>query len=180
MNATISIREVTRQDREAIHSLLKLVFAGPEEESVSRLAVELVDDESVPPTLSLVAETEGQLVGHVAFSPVTLVGEGAPQGYLLAPLGVKPDRQKGGIGTRLVETGVDTLRRRGVGFLLVYGDPAYYGRFGFNAEDAVRFVPPYELEHPFGWLAVSLSEKPLPERPARVSCVAPLCDPELW
>ena len=68
----------------------------------------------------------------------------------------------------------------GADVVFVYGDPAYYGRFGFQRETATRFLPPYDLQYPFGWQAVVLHGDPADERIARISCVAPLCDPSLW
>ena len=64
--------------------------------------------------------------------------------------------------------------------LFVYGDPKYYGRFGFTTDAAIGYAPPYKLEHPFGWMAVSLNERSSDLSSGKVTCVAPLCDPELW
>jgi GNAT superfamily N-acetyltransferase len=73
----------------------------------------------------LVAETEGIVVGHVAFSPVTIDNNENFQGYILAPLGVKPDYQNRRIGSKLIESGMQQLSRMGVDILFVYGDPKY-------------------------------------------------------
>jgi putative acetyltransferase len=87
--------------------------------------------------LSLAADYEGRLVGHVLFSPVSLHLAGdcdSPicTGMGLGPLAVLPARQRRGIGSRLVEEGLDLLRQRGCPFACVLGDPAFYGRFGFQ------------------------------------------------
>ncbi|CTQ74355.1 GNAT family N-acetyltransferase [Roseibium alexandrii] len=94
--------------------------------------------------LSLVAEDDGKVVGHVAF---TICSVGDVSAALLAPLCVDPERHKQGIGTVLVREGFKRLQKRAINQVLVLGDPRYYGRFGFVAERAVR--PPYPM--PEGW-----------------------------
>lgn len=78
-------------------------------------------------SLSLVAEDAGGILGHVAFSPMTgLVG-----GVGLAPLAVHPAHRRRGIGAQLARAGLVACADLGVGWVVVLGDPAYYGRFGF-------------------------------------------------
>lgn len=72
------------------------------------------------------------------------------------------------------------LAEQGVDLFLVYGDPAYYGRFGFQAETAARFVSPYPLRYPSGWLAFQRSQAGAGEPRHRLSCVQALQDPALW
>ena len=80
--------------------------------------------------VSLVAETDGELVGHVGFSPVT---SAAPaRGFGLAPMAVRPDVQRRGIGGQLVVAGLAAVAEVGAEFVVVLGDPRYYGRFGFG------------------------------------------------
>jgi len=82
-------------------------------------------------TLSLVAEIDGQVVGHIAFSPVT-VSDGTPGWYGLGPVSVLPDYQKRGIGTALINRGLSLLKDRGGRGCALVGDPDYYRRFGFK------------------------------------------------
>jgi putative acetyltransferase len=82
--------------------------------------------------LSLVAEMDGGIVGHIAFSPVRLDGLPAcPDGLGLAPLAVLPDFQGQGAGSRLVREGLAACARASCPYVVVLGAPAYYGRFGF-------------------------------------------------
>lgn len=81
--------------------------------------------------ISLVAEVDGEVVGHIAFSRAT-VGEATEGWYLLGPIAVLPGRQRGGIGTQLVDAGLAELRSRGAQGCALVGDPAFYGRFGFR------------------------------------------------
>jgi len=72
------------------------------------------------------------------------------------------------------------LSADGVDVLLVYGDPEYYGRFGFREEIGRSFVPPYPLVYPFGWLGMMLDETAIPETPRNFECVAALSKSDLW
>ena len=80
--------------------------------------------------VSLVAECEGKIVGHIAFSPVR-DDSGANTGLGLAPVAVLPDYQRQGIGGRLIEAGLQACRETGAAYVVVLGDPACYSRFGF-------------------------------------------------
>ena len=84
-------------------------------------------------TLSLVAVEDGQVLGHVLFSPVT-IGEG-PDALLaqgMGPVAVLPERQNEGIGSRLVRAGLEECRQANVPAVVVLGNPKYYMRFGFG------------------------------------------------
>lgn len=94
-------------------------------------------------TVSLVAEAEGRVVGHIAFSPVTL-SDGAPGWYGLGPISVLPECQRRGIGGALIREGLFRLRALGARGCCLVGHPEYYRRFGFeNAPGLVlEGVPP--------------------------------------
>ncbi|MCX7178247.1 MAG: N-acetyltransferase [Proteobacteria bacterium] len=83
-------------------------------------------------SLSLVAERSGQLIGHVAFSPVQF-SDGSARWYGLGPVAVLPELQHQGIGKALIDSGLAALRALGASGCVVLGDPAYYGRFGFKS-----------------------------------------------
>ncbi len=94
-------------------------------------------------TISLVATVESEIVGHIAFSPVT--NNGGDIGWFgLGPVSVKPAFHGKGIGGALIRAGLDRLRSKGAKGCVVLGDPAYYQRFGFEHDQAVRFegAPP--------------------------------------
>lgn len=82
-------------------------------------------------TLSLVAERAGQVVGHIAFSPIT-ISDGATGWYGLGPVSVLPDYQKQGIGKSLINEGLSLLKDMGAKGCALVGDPNYYKRFGFK------------------------------------------------
>ena len=81
--------------------------------------------------ISLVAETDGEVVGHVLFSPVSLAGHSEVQLMGLGPMAVVPTHQRQGIGSALVRAGLKKCRRKGCSAVVVIGHPEYYPRFGF-------------------------------------------------
>jgi putative acetyltransferase len=176
----MEIRIATSHDADEIRGIHLSAFPETESEIIAKLAVNLLLEETTPPTVSLVAEADGVAVGHVAFSPVAIHSKEDFRGYILAPLAVRPDYQKRGIGSRLVESGRQRLSELGAGILFVYGDPRYYGRFGFSVEAAGGYVPPYTLRYPTGWQGIVLRDFGAARSPARIACVASLRNPALW
>ena len=176
----MDIRVATSLDRDSVLGVHWSAFAETERELVSRLAVDLLSEKATLPVISLVAESEGVVVGHVAFSPVTFDSDENLRGYILAPLGVKPDYQKRGVGSKLIASGMDRLSSLGVNIVFVYGDPEYYSNFGFSVDAAMRYLPPYDLEYPFGWQSITLNEFSISESSIKIACVTSLCDPALW
>ena len=98
------------------------------------LEASLVDAlrEHAEPLVSLVADDDSAIVGHIMFSPVSLSGHPALRIMGLAPMAVFPDRQRKGIGSALVRAGLEQCKRLGFGAVVVLGHPAYYPRFGFS------------------------------------------------
>jgi predicted N-acetyltransferase YhbS len=124
------IREERPGDVETIAGVIERAFAaaehrdGTEAQIVERLRA------AGALALSLVAERDGAVVGHAAFSPVTV---NEAQGWFgLGPVAVEPERQGQGIGAALIEAGLARLRSSGAQGCVVLGDPAYYARFGFR------------------------------------------------
>lgn len=96
-------------------------------------------------TISLVAEIDGKVVGHIAFSPVTVSG-GATGWYGLGPVSVLPEYQKQGIGKSLINEGLSLLKDMGAQGCALVGDPNYYKRFGFrNYPDLIHEGIPQEV-----------------------------------
>jgi putative acetyltransferase len=94
-------------------------------------------------TVSLVAEADGRVIGHIAFSPVT-ISDGTRNWYGLGPVSVLPEYQRRGIGSALIREGLSRLKALGAGGCCLVGHPEYYRRFGFeNAPGLVcEGVPP--------------------------------------
>ncbi|VAX34985.1 Acetyltransferase, GNAT family [hydrothermal vent metagenome] len=89
-------------------------------------------------TISLVAEVEGKIVGHVAVSPVT-ISDGSLSWYGLGPISVVPEFQSNGIGTELMKCAIEKLKEKSANGCVLLGDPNYYDRFGFKAESGLVF-----------------------------------------
>lgn len=147
----VMIRPETNQDREAIWNLNKAAFDGDAE---ANLVDELRNGGFIE--VSLVAEMNGQIVGHILFSRVTIdTTVGTVEAISLAPMAVLPDHQREGIGSKLVQEGLEACRAKGHKIVVVLGHPDFYPRFGFSAELATP------LENPFGggeaWMAMELA-----------------------
>jgi putative acetyltransferase len=105
-------------------------------------------------TISLVAEVDGNVVGHIAFSPVT-ISDGSLNWYGLGPISVSPEYQKQGIGKALVNEGLSLLKDMGGQGCALVGDPNYYKRFGFrNIPTLIHEGIPQEV-----FLALPFTEK---------------------
>jgi putative acetyltransferase len=174
------IRIASKPDSDDIRKVYLTSFPESERALIAELAVNLLSKETRPSTISLLVENNGDVIGHVAFSPVTANSDNNWLGYILAPLAVKPEYQKRHIGSQLVIQGIQRLSKNGVNILFVYGDPGYYGRFGFSADTATQYIAPYELQLPLGWQAMVLNEFNFVKAPVKITCVSALCNPELW
>jgi len=140
---SIEVRATVAADAPDLEALYEAAF--PEEDLlplVRRLRRE------VPGILSLTATMGGRLAGHIIFTPCG-VGRSDDGVALLGPLAVTPSRQKLGVGRLLIRAGLEQLAEANVRRVLVLGDPAYYGRFGFLPEYSI--LPPFDL--PAAWTA---------------------------
>ena len=176
------IRQAQLDDRDGVTRLYLSAFSESEREAVAEVAHNLLAETTTHPTVSLVAETNGNIVGHVGFSPMAHEDSGNFMGYILAPVAVHPEFQKRGIGTVLIESGFECIVSFGAAIVFVYGDPKYYGRFGFDARIGAKFTPPYDLQYEDGWQAKPLTEIKPDNFPSsgRLTCVRSLMDPQLW
>lgn len=129
----LRIREETPADRAAIHALTEAAFQNAPHTSHTEQWIVDALREAGALAISLIAEDEREIVGHVAVSPVAL-SDGSTGWFGLGPISVAPARQKQGIGATLMKLALDMLRARGAAGCVVLGDPAYYARFGFTPE----------------------------------------------
>ena len=176
----MAIRLAQETDLGSIQKIIETAFSDEENKIISNFAADLSKETTSPPIKSLVVEVGNQVIGYVSYSPIFLKSTSGISGYILAPLAVSPEHQKQGAGSNLIKSGIDMLTKDGAGVLLVYGDPDYYGRFGFKEEIGRSFVPPYPLKHPFGWTGMMLKATAVPNTPIKFECVAALSKPDLW
>lgn len=132
----MAIRYAKPDDHAAIAGVLTAAFGRTDE---AGLVERLRADEDV--LFELVAVEDGAICGHIAFS--RLWADRFELYGALAPLAVHPDRHCQGLGSKLIRAGIERARQFGCHGVLVLGDPAYYGRFGFAAATAGDIKSPY-------------------------------------
>ena len=139
----VSIRSEREEDAAGIHSVIERAFLDAAHSDGNEPRIVLALREAGALTISLVAEDEGGVVGHVAISPVRL-SDGARGWYGLGPVSVLPGFQGQGIGSRLIERALDELEASGAAGCVVLGEPDFYARFGFGVVDGLVLpeVPP--------------------------------------
>ncbi len=128
MSLSIQVRQELPADIVEIHALNAAAFGREAEAAlVDRLRAVLVN-----PFISMVAEVDGRIVGHILFTPVVIAGQTSWQAMGLAPMSVLPEMQRRGIGTQLIREGLSACVKAGQNVIVVLGHPAYYPRFGFR------------------------------------------------
>ncbi|AGE17318.1 GNAT family N-acetyltransferase [Serratia marcescens] len=132
----ITLRHETPADVGAIATLTAAAFLHAEHSSHTEQFIVNALRAAGALTLSLVAEHNGTPLGHASVSPVAL-SNGAVGWFGLAPVSVLPACQNLGIGSRLIRRLLAELQERGAAGCVVLGEPSYYGRFGFQAQDAL-------------------------------------------
>jgi putative acetyltransferase len=125
----LEIRSEDLPDRAAVAAVVDAAFTD------DRRVVPLVElmraSPGYLPNLALVADDDGDVIGHVMFTESTVEGSDATI-LILSPLAVRPDRQRRGIGSALVREGLRRAEEHGAPLVIVEGDPRYYSRFGFR------------------------------------------------
>jgi putative acetyltransferase len=138
----ISIRTAQPRDRAAIRLVEEHAFGQKAEAGLVDALVDRGDA-----VVELVAEEDGQVVGHILFSRLYVVqGHKKFSAVALAPLAVEPSFHGSGIGGALIREAHVRLKAAGEKLSVVVGDPAYYGRFGYSHERARKFESDYQGE----------------------------------
>ena len=139
------------EERLLIRTINQTAFGGPHE---ADLVDKLRADGHV--LVSLVAELDAGLVGHILFSRMWISSRTGAlvSAVALAPVAVLPEHQRRGIGGRLVRCGLELVRGRGEKIAIVVGHPGYYPRFGFSTEKAQSLESPFPKE---AFMAIELS-----------------------
>jgi putative acetyltransferase len=132
------IRPETAADVPFIRSLIDAAFVEVEHSSQTEGAIVDALRRHEALTLSVVADLEGSIIGHVGFSPVRIAGEDIGW-FGMGPVSVSPSLQRVGVGSAVIKVGLDLLANRDAKGCVVLGDPQYYGRFGFTSDHALRY-----------------------------------------
>jgi putative acetyltransferase len=138
----VVIRPELPGDHAAIDEVVRAAFAGHPDE-VTLLVERIRASPSYVPALALVAEDASGVIAHVMLSFVPIEEASRPELLILTPMSVRPDRQRRGIGSRLIRDLLGRTEAAGEPAVLVEGIPAYYPRFGFERASPLGFVAPY-------------------------------------
>ena len=157
-----------------IHTLVSEAF-GDEGHFICRLVSEML----IEPQCRLWVADDSVIQGIIGLSEAHLESKPKEAIWVLAPLAVKTSSQGKGVGGSLVRHCLQQLDSEGATGVFVYGDPDYYGRFGFDQESASQVSAPFSLEYPMGWQALwwKTLETPTPES---LTVSGPLNKPDLW
>lgn len=138
------IRQEESKDREAIYQVVKAAFASAQQADGNEqdLVNDLRKGRAYLPQLSLVAELDGAVIGHILFTKAT-VGDAVV--LALAPLSVLPEHQRQGVGTALIREGHRIARALQYGYSVVLGSETYYPRMGYLPADGFGILPPFDV-----------------------------------
>jgi putative acetyltransferase len=150
----VTIRSENPDDRDQIRRVNEAAFGRRDEADL----VDALREEGAV-LVSLVADLDNRVVGHILFSRMWIetAGERIPA-VALAPVAVLPEHQRSGIGGKLIERGLNLLRSEGERIVIVLGDPDYYPRFGFSTEKARFLASPFP---PDAFMALELIARAL-------------------
>jgi len=135
----VKVRPEISADEAAISRVITAAFLEAEHTGGNEAKIVETLRNAAALTVSLVATEHDRIVGHVAFSPIT-IDERSDGWFGLGPVAVLPGRQRDGIGSALIQVGLAQLRAQGSSGCVVLGEPAYYRRFGFAADPNFRLV----------------------------------------
>lgn len=178
--AAIDIRETTDNDLTEVLAVVRAAFGSDAEADLTR---DLLADPSAAPRLSLLASENGCALGHILFTRARIEATDlAVPASLLCPLSVHPDAQKRGIGQALIASGIRSLTDVKSALVFVFGDPAYYGRHGFEPASPHGLIPPYPISDAYAdaWMVQELRFGALRDCAGAVACADTLHDPVLW
>jgi putative acetyltransferase len=155
MNQKLTIRTETLEDYAAITKINDLAFGRLEEGKLVEVLRQL---EGFDPKLSLVAERDDEIIGHILLNPVTIQGDtGVYPCLSLGPIAVLPEYQKQGVGGRLIEAGHRAALELGYDSVVLLGHPSYYPRFGYRMAKIWGLTNPWGInDEPF--MAIELVE----------------------
>lgn len=161
---------------EIIKNIHLLAF-GDEGKATSELAEAFLAE---PETISICAEREGKVVGNVLFTPFVFKEQPDKKCYLLAPIGVLPEFQRGfGVGKELMNTGIEHLKSLGTEAIFVLGVPDYYPQFGFVPTDKNTPYPEL-LTIPQAWMVLELNKGVSETLSGETIAIKPFMNPEFW
>lgn len=177
----IQIRETNTDDFNDIMTVEKQAFGYDKE---ARLVAELLADRTAKPMVSLLAFHKDEAIGHILFTRAYFDNQEAqPMMHILAPLAVKPEYQRQGIGGMLIQAGIEKLREKCSNLVFVLGHAAYYPKYGFIPHAArLGYPAPYLIPEEFSdyWMVQPISPKGFEVGKGKIRCSDELNKPEHW
>lgn len=177
----MKIRPAKSHEIEQILAIHLDAFGAEEGPEIVELLELMLQDKTAEPLFSFVAEEDGELLAHVLFSAVQVSATVQVKAQILAPLAVRSDRQRQGVGKALVEFALASLKQQGFDLVFVLGHPEYYPVFGFQPAGALGFVAPHPIaaKNAAAWMVVGLNPSALQHR-GNVICSEVLGRPHYW
>ena len=174
----VRIVEASVADFDVALSVERAAFAREDE---AALVVDLLQDPTAQPSLSLLAFLANKPVGHVLFTKAVLASASCRvPAAILAPLAVRPEFQRQGVGRALIEHGAGMLTASGVQLLVVLGHPAYYTRCGFVPAIPYGLRAPYPIVPEEAWMVRPLAPSVLGSVTGVIACAESMAKPEYW
>jgi len=177
----IRIEPASEEDLSDVLLVENLAFAG--DPDIEILVRDLLGDPTAQPLVSLLAREAGRPVGHIMFTAAHINGsEHELRASILAPLAVVPERQRQGVGGRLIERGLGMLDASGVELVFVLGHPAYYPQFGFEPAGALGLAAPFPIpeDHADAWMVRALRPGVLDGVHGTVVCADTMNEAKYW
>ena len=178
----MTINFIEKKEKETISQFFFNVFSQSEGEQEGRilqdLTFSLTDQIKNPMIIGIKAHASNEILGGIFLTQLQFQ-EGI-QAYLLAPVGVHPNHQGKKIGTQLIEHAIQYLKSQNTPFLMTYGDPNYYSRFGFQWVSTQTVPAPHPLSQPEGWLYKGILAESVMKLQGPVFCAEPFNQKDLW
>lgn len=177
----LKIRATGAGDFKAIMDVEEQAFGYDKE---ARLTAELLTDKSAEPIVSLLAFLEDEAIGHILFTRVTFDSQAEqPLMHILAPLAVKPEYQRQGIGGMLIRAGIQFLQSMGSELVFVLGHKEYYPKYGFQPQAGRKgYSAPYPIPEEYAdyWMVQPVGTKGFDAGKGKIRCSDVLNRPEHW
>ena len=167
---------------EEIKQLFTKTFSDSEGQSegllIGDLAYDLLTSTDGHDLYCFVATENEQIIGSIIFSRLTFESE--VNAFLLSPVAISTSYQGKGIGQKLIDFGLNTLKKNGIELAFTYGDPDFYSKVGFSIITEKLVTAPLKLTYPEGWQGQSLVSDEIEPITGNSFCVKALNQPGLW
>lgn len=152
----LEIRQENKNDYEEVYNVIKIAFQTAEHSDGNEqdLVVALRESNSFIPELSLVAVQDNKIIGYILFTKIEIEEY---EELALAPLGILPEYQRQGIGTKLIEEGHKIAKKLGYHYSIVLGSDKYYPKFGYIPASQYGIIAPFEVPNE-NFMAIKLND----------------------